>query len=144
MNHVSLIGNLTKDPEMRTTNNGTSVTSFTVAVNTGWGDNKRTAFVPVKVWAKAAESCNQYLNKGSKVAVSGRIDTGSFEKDGKRIFTWEVTGHNVEFLDTKKSQNDNNNYNTDRQQSTEEPFAPHKDKNDLPQDDMNFDEDIPF
>ncbi|MFA5478983.1 MAG: single-stranded DNA-binding protein [Candidatus Muiribacteriota bacterium] len=139
MNTVTLIGNLTRDPETRTTDNGTSVTSFTIAVNTGWGDNKKTAFIPIKAWSKTAESCSKYLTKGAKVAITGRIDTGSYERDGKKIFTWEVTANNVEFLDTKKSDStydSSSSYNQgggddfDRMPSTD--------------DDMPFDEDIPF
>ena len=109
MNNVNIIGNLTRDPEMRTTNNGTAVTSFNVAVNSGYGDKKSTAFIPITVWNKTAENCHKFLNKGSKVAVSGRIDTGNYEKEGKTIYTWEVVANNVEFLtvksDTSKSEN---------------------------------------
>jgi single-strand DNA-binding protein len=109
MNNVNMIGNLTRDPEMRTTNNGTQVTSFTIAVNSGWGDNKKTSFIPVTAWNKTAENCHKFLNKGSKIAVSGRIDTESYEKEGKTIYTWKVVANNVEFLtvknDTNKSEN---------------------------------------
>ena len=110
MNQVNLTGNLTKDPEMRTTNNGTAVTSFNVAVNSGYGDKKQTAFIPVKVWGKVAENCNKFLNKGSKVAITGRIDTGSYEKEGKTIYTWEVTANNVEFLTSKNNNDTGNNF----------------------------------
>ena len=108
MNQVNLTGNLTKDPELKTLSTSTAVTSFTIAVNSGWGDNKKTSFIPVKVWNKTAENCHKFLNKGSKVAVSGRIDTGNYEKEGKTIYTWEVVANNVEFLSTKNSSNDNN------------------------------------
>ncbi|MCK9225597.1 MAG: single-stranded DNA-binding protein [Candidatus Muirbacterium halophilum] len=142
MNQVSIIGNLTRDPEMRTTNNGTPVTSFSIAVNTGWGDNKKTAFIPITVWNKAAESCHQFLNKGSKVAVSGKLDTGSYEKDGKTIYTWEVVANNVEFLTTKSQSNSNAKDNSSSN------FNPHKFDDDTPppfsEDDVPGDDEIPF
>lgn len=119
MNNISIIGNLTRDPEMKTTNNGTAVTSFNIAVNNGYGDKKTTSFIPVTVWGKVAENCHQFLNKGSKVAITGRLDTGSYEKEGKTVYTWEVVANNVEFLTMKeKEDTDHNNFNN----SDEVPF----------------------
>ena len=106
MNQVVLIGNLTRDPELRysTGGNQTAVCRFTVAVN----DRKRNPqtqeweddvdFIPVVVFGKQAENCERFLAKGRKVAVSGRIKTGSYEKDGQKRYTTDVIANSVEFL----------------------------------------------
>ena len=101
MNSVILIGNLTRDPELRysTGANQTAICKFSIAVNDGFGENKRTSFVPVTVFGKAAESCDKYLEKGRKVAISGRLQTGSYEKDGRKVYTTDVIASSVEFLD---------------------------------------------
>ncbi len=108
MNSVILIGNLTRDPELRysTGANQTAICKFSIAVNDGFGENKRTSFIPVTVFGKAAESCDRYLKKGSKVCVNGRIQTGSYEKDGRTVYTTDVIANNyggVEFLSTGQS-----------------------------------------
>ena len=109
MNNVVLIGKLTRDPEMRVLQSGTATTRFTLAVDRAMSKEKKqeaqgkgnpTAdFVPVTVWGKQAESCANYLTKGRMVAVSGRITTGSYEKEGKTVYTTEVTAERVQFLE---------------------------------------------
>ena len=109
MNQVILIGRLCAAPEMRVLQNGTATTRFTVAVDRALSKDKKqeaeqkgqpTAdFVPVTVWGKQAESCAKYLAKGRVVAVSGRITTGSYEKDGQRVYTTEVTAERVQFFE---------------------------------------------
>ena len=96
MNSVILIGNLTRDPELRysTGQNQTAVCRFTVAVNDGFGDRQRTSFIPIVVFGKTAENCDRYLKKGSKVCVNGKIQTGSYEKDGRTVYTTEVIANN--------------------------------------------------
>ena len=96
MNSVNIIGNLTKDVELRY-NGDQAIAHFTVAVN---GYKEKVDFIPVKVFGKSAEACNMYLKKGSKVGISGSISTGSYEKDGQKIYKWEVIGH-VDFLGGK-------------------------------------------
>ena len=101
MNSVILIGNLTRDPELRysTGMNQTAICRFTVAVNDGYGDKQRTSFIPVVVFGKQAENCDRYLAKGRKVAVNGRIQTGSYtNKEGAKVYTTDVIANNVEFL----------------------------------------------
>ena len=103
MNSVILIGNLTRDPELRysTGANQTAICKFSIAVNDGFGDNKKTSFIPITVFGKAAENCDRFLKKGSKVCVNGRIQTGSYEKDGRTVYTTDVIANNyggVEFL----------------------------------------------
>ena len=107
MNSVILIGNLTRDPELRysTGQNQTAVCRFTVAVNDGFGDRQRTSFIPIVVFGKTAENCDRYLKKGSKVCVNGKIQTGSYEKDGRTVYTTEVISNNyggVEFLSSSQ------------------------------------------
>ena len=107
MNSVILIGNLTKDPELRysTGASQTAICRFTVAVN----DRRRNpqtqewedvpSFIPIVVFGKQAENCDRYLGKGRKVAVQGRIQTGSYEnKEGVKVYTTEVIANSVEFL----------------------------------------------
>jgi len=101
MNSVILIGNITRDPELRysTGMNQTAICRFTVAVNDGYGDKQRTSFIPIVVFGKQAENCDRYLAKGRKVAVNGRIQTGSYtNKEGNKVYTTEVIANNVEFL----------------------------------------------
>ena len=109
MNSVNIIGRLCADPELRYLQTGTATTRFTMAVDRALSKDKKqeaeakgqpTAdFVPVTVWGKQAESCANYLAKGRMVAVSGRITTGSYEKDGQRVYTTEVTAERVQFLE---------------------------------------------
>ena len=94
------IGNLTKDPETRysTGVNSMAICKFTVAINDGYGDKKEVNYIPVTVFGKQAENCERFLSKGRKVAVQGRIKTGSYEKDGRKIYTTDVIANSVEFL----------------------------------------------
>jgi len=106
MNRVILIGNLTQDPELRYTPDGTPVVSFTLAVNrsfTKQEGERETDFIPVVVWRKQAERCSEYLTKGSQVAVDGRLQIRSYEdKDGIRRKVSEVVAWRVEFLQRLK------------------------------------------
>ena len=108
MNSVSLIGNLAKDPELRYTTgqNQTAVGRFTVAVEDGYGDKKRVAWIPVLTFGKQAENCEKYLSKGSQVGVQGRIQTGSYEKDGQRFYTTDVIADRIELLGSASKQSD--------------------------------------
>ena len=102
MNNVNLIGNLTRDPELRysTGANQTAICRFTIAVNDGYGDKQRTSFIPIVVFGKQAENCDRYLAKGRRVAITGRIQTGSYEREGRTVYTTDVIASNVEFLST--------------------------------------------
>lgn len=104
MNKAILLGNLTKDPELRTTANGTVCASFVVACTRSYknAEGKREAdFVPCVAWRERGEFVSKYFRKGSRIAVEGAIRTGSYEKDGERHFTWEVVCDNVEFASSK-------------------------------------------
>lgn len=108
MNKVILVGNLTRDPETRYTQTGKAVTNFSIAVNEGWGDNKKTTFVPIVVWDKLAEICANNLEKGRRVLVEGRLQISEYEKDGQKRRSTDVVAQNVEFLDSKQQANNEN------------------------------------
>ena len=108
MNKVILIGRLTKDPEMRQISTGAATTSFTIAVDRPFTsrDGERTAdFIPIVTWNKTAENCGKYLTKGSKVGVSGRLQTRSYNaNDGSKRYVTEVIADEVEFLTSRSEQ----------------------------------------
>ena len=104
MNRVELIGRLTRDPELRYTANNVATARFTLAVNRTFqsqSGEQGTDFINIVVWNKQAENVKKYMTKGSLVAVTGRIQTGSYEKDGRTIYTTDVVADNVQFLETK-------------------------------------------
>ncbi len=104
LNRVLLMGNLTRDPELRYIPSGQPVTTFTIAVNRTYlsntGEKKEDVnFIRVVVWAKRAEVCHEYLKKGSPVFVEGRLQSRSWEgTDGTKRNTIEVVAQNVQFL----------------------------------------------
>lgn len=103
LNRVLLIGNLTKDPELRYTPSGTPVANMRLAVNSSFkgqdGQRKEeTCFVTIVVWSKQAEICNQYLKKGRSVFIEGRLIYRSWEAEGKTRSTMEVRADRVQFL----------------------------------------------
>jgi len=106
---IIIIGNLGRDPEMRYTPDGKAVTSFSVATSRKYNDKDETTWFTVSVWGKQAESCNQYLTKGSKVLVEGRLrpdaNTGGPQVFQKKDGTWgssyEVFADTVRFLSSR-------------------------------------------
>ena len=107
-NSVQLMGNLTRDPELRNTASGAAVCSFGLAVNRKFkqGDDWKTeaCFVDVTVWAKQAENCAKYLNKGSLVFLEGRLNYQTWEADGQKRNKLEVVANNVQFLGQKSGE----------------------------------------
>ena len=103
MNKVILVGRLTRDPEVRYTQTGKAVASFSVAVDHGFGDNKRADFIPIVVWDKLAEVCGNNLTKGRRILVEGRLQISEYEKDGQKRRSTEVVAQNIEFLDNKQA-----------------------------------------
>ena len=104
MNKCILIGRLTKDPDLRYTQSGTAVATFTLAVDRPFSKEKETDFIPCVVWQKQAENCANYIGKGSLVAVSGRIQVRSYEaKDGGKRWVTEIIAEQVKFLDRRGS-----------------------------------------
>lgn len=99
MNKVVLVGRLTRDPEIRHTQSGAAVASFSLAVSRRKKDEAD--FVPVTAWNKTAELVEKYVKKGDRVGIAGRIQTGSYEKDGRKVYTFDVIADDLEFLSTK-------------------------------------------
>ncbi len=104
-NRIILIGNLTKDPELRYTPQGTPVSTFRIAVNTRYkqSDEARedTLFIDVVTFGKQAETCSQYLNKGKSVLVEGRLQERRWESEGQQRSKFEVVAQTVRFLTRK-------------------------------------------
>ena len=106
MNQLTIIGNLTKTPELRTTQDGVSVCGFTVAVNRQKTKNNADPgadFFNVNAWRGLGENCAKYLTKGSKVCVSGRVSLRTWDKDGKHGASLEVLADEVEFLSVRSA-----------------------------------------
>ena len=114
MNLVLISGRLTKDPEVRyTTGTQMAVAVFTLAIDRGKdknGEDMGADFPRVTVFGKQAENCERYLAKGCRVAVQGKIQTGSYEdKNGQKVFTTDVIAQRVEFIDFKEKNSHNAN-----------------------------------
>ena len=105
MNHLIIIGNLTRDPELRTTPNGTNVCSFTVAVNRRQKNSQgqtEADYFNVSAWRELGVNCANYLAKGRKVAVTGSVSVRTYQRnDGGYGANMEVQASNVEFLSPK-------------------------------------------
>lgn len=95
---VVIVGRLGGDPEMRFTQDGKAVTSFSVAVDAG---KDKTTWFRVSAWEKLAETCNQYLQKGKQVLVEGRVSASAYLKDGEARASLDLTAHTVKFLGAK-------------------------------------------
>ena len=143
MNKVFFIGNLTRDPELRTTASSKSVCSFSIAVNRAFSNQqgeKVTDFFNIMVWGKLGENCAKYLSKGRKVAVMGEIQNRSYEKDGVKRTVTEIIASDVEFLTARDSQGDSS-------YSQREYSAPARKTAPMPEEDSFTelsDEDLPF
>jgi len=108
LNHIVLIGRLTRDPEMRYTSNGIAVTSFTLAVQRNYANQqgeREVDFINIVTWRKLAEHCAQYLGKGQLVAVEGSLQIRKNESGGRTYINPEVVADNVRFLEWPKEQN---------------------------------------
>lgn len=116
MNKVVIIGRLTKDPELKfLPGDGKAVATFTLAVDRKFSKDgqKEADFIPVVVWGKQAESTANYMNKGKLMAVSGRIQTRTYDsKDGSKRFVTEVVTDEVKFLEWGDKSNKVNNENS--------------------------------
>lgn len=110
INSVALTGRLTKDVDLRTTQNGISVASFTLAVNRQYSKDKEADFINCVAFKKTAEVLQQFAGKGRLIGVTGSIQTRHYTgKDGKEVYVTEVLANNVSFLDSRNSaQNDYN------------------------------------
>ncbi|MCR8987903.1 single-stranded DNA-binding protein [Brevibacillus laterosporus] len=134
MNRVILIGNLARDVEMKYTTNGVPVATFTLAVNRRVQNGHNEAdFINIVVWRQLADLCANYLSKGKKCALEGRIQVRSYDdQDGKKRFVTEVIAENVQFLSSKDGQAQQSN-----KSSFDDPFANNKPIN-ISDDDLPF------
>lgn len=120
-NLVVLTGRLTADPELKTTPNGISVTSFTIANDIGYGDNKKTAFINVVAWRQTAEFITKHFTKGSLIGVEGSIQTRKYkDKDDKMRTAFEVVANNVQFVGAKEKSEENKDILNDFSEHLEE------------------------
>jgi single-strand DNA-binding protein len=134
VNKVILVGNLGADPEMRYTAGGTAVCKFSLATSrkfTGKDGQKqeKTEWHRIVAWAKLAEICGQYLSKGKQVVIEGRIEYGSYEKDGVKHYTTDIVAENMTMLGSPPGQGN-------RGQEPESPFGPPE--GGMPEDDIPF------
>ena len=100
MNKVSLIGRVTKDIELISTQSDKSIARFTLAVNRRTKD-KESDFISCIAWNKTAEVMSQYVKKCNRIGITGHIQTGSYEKDGKKVYTTDVVVEELDFIEKK-------------------------------------------
>jgi len=110
MNKAILIGNLTRDPELTTTNSGISVCKFGIAVNRPFtskqSGEREVDFFNITVWRALGENCHKYLRKGNKACVTGRIETRTYEQDGVKKYAFDIIADEVEFLTSPNAGNE--------------------------------------
>ena len=110
LNHITLMGRLTRDPELRRTQSGVAVASFRIAVDRDYsreGADKQTDFIDIVAWRQTGEFVSKYFSKGSMIVVSGRLQMRDWtDKDGNKRTSAEVVADNVYFGDSKKSRDD--------------------------------------
>ena len=138
MNNITLIGRLTKAPELRYTSSNIAVATFTLAVDRGFKNSngeKETDFIDIVVWRKPAENCANYLDKGRMVAVNGRLQIRSYEtEDGQKRRIAEVVAEQVEFLSSGQNRSEEKEPDVNKTQKEEDipGFTPMFDDEDLP------------
>lgn len=114
LNNCVFVGRTTKDVEARYTasDNPMAIASFTIAVDKGFGDKKKTNFIPVTAFGKTAEFLERNLLKGKLVAVQGEYNTGSYEKDGKKVYTTNINANDVKILEWGDKQDKPSGFDT--------------------------------
>lgn len=121
LNKAMIIGNLTRDPEMRSTPSGANVASFSIATSMVWTDQsgqqqKKTEFHNIVAWRKLAEICSQYLKKGSKVYIEGRLQTTEWTgQDNIKRYRTEIVAENMIMLDRQGASNGGGEFKNDNQ-----------------------------
>ena len=103
MNNVSLVGRLTRDPEIKVSASGSSYARFAIAVDRRKKDDGAD-FINIIAFGKTSEFIEKYFRKGQRIGIAGRIQTGSYDgKDGKKVYTFDVIADNVEFVESKSA-----------------------------------------
>lgn len=136
MNKCMFVGNITKDPELRfIPASGMAVCKFSLALNDGYGEKKTVSYINCVAFAKKAEAIANYTEKGSKVAIESRVQTGSYDnKEGKKIYTTDFIVDKIEFLSKKETSNTssgNSNHFADFPDDENDVFQP-VDDDDIP------------
>lgn len=151
LNKVFIIGNLTRDPELRSLPSGVPVVSFGVATNRVWKNQQgekqeEVQFHNIVVFGKQAEIANQYLAKGRMVMIEGRLRTSNWEKDGVKHYRTEIISEQIQFGPRPAESGDFNRQSSQKFQANQKPDAQLKEE--LPQIDINEEdikaEDLPF
>ena len=126
INRVVLVGRLTRDPELRKTQNGTSVCSFTMAVNRRMQTQGQpdADFISCVAWNKLADLMTQYLHKGSLIGLEGRIQTRNYDnQQGQRVYVTEVVADNIQFLEPKNAQSNGYSQPVEAQSFTQNTYS---------------------
>ena len=97
MNRIIIKGRIAREIEIRQTQTGKSVGSFSVAVDKGFGENKSADFFRVQAWEKTADFVAKYFSKGKEILIEGRMESREYEKDGQKNLVWELIAERVEF-----------------------------------------------
>jgi len=149
VNKVILVGNVGNDPEVRYMPNGNAVANVSLATSETWKDKntgdqqEKTEWHRVVFFNRLAEIVEQYVKKGSKLYIEGRLQTRSWEQDGVKRYTTEIVSNEMQMLDSRGGGGGDNNFGQSNQQS-----SPQSDKQEAPQvaatNFDNFDDDIPF
>lgn len=148
VNKVILVGNLGNDPDVRYMPNGNAVANVSLATSDSWKDKntgeqqERTEWHRVVFFNRLAEIVEQYVKKGSKIYVEGRLQTRSWEQDGVKRYTTEIVASEMQMLDSRGSAGSDFGDSQPAQQS--QPAAQSKPAQSAPQNFDNFDDDIPF
>jgi single-strand DNA-binding protein len=145
INRVILVGRITKDPELKTTQSNISFVNFTLAVNRQFTDQsgeRQADFIQCIVWRKQAENLAQYINKGALLGVEGRIQTRTYEADNSTRYITEVVCDTIQFLENKNS----NNTNTHKETYIEQPSVSNDDSDEFYETSKQLaaEEDLPF
>ncbi|BBM37252.1 single-stranded DNA-binding protein [Pseudoleptotrichia goodfellowii] len=137
MNQVLLIGRLTKDPELKYSQSGKAFCRFSIAVTKEFNRNE-TDFFDCVAWNKTAEIIAEYMRKGKKIAIQGRLETGSYEKEGRNIKTYSIIVDKFEFVDSAGGQGQQQSSSYSQGTQPKETFA------DNDNDEIMDDDDFPF
>lgn len=144
INSLNIVGNLVKDAELKYTNSGTAITNLTIAVNRSVkkGDNweEEASFFDVSIWGRRGEALNQYLQKGTKIAVSGSLKQDRWDQDGQKRSRVIIQCDKIQLLGSKQGQSSgggsNNGYGSHQKQNTNQSYNQGGNG--------NFEDDIPF
>lgn len=147
LNRVTLTGRLTREVDLRYTNNGTAVGQFGLAVNRPFKNKageREADFINCVIWRKSAENLANFVHKGSLIGVDGRIQTRNYENNqGQKVYVTEVIVENFVLLESKNSDDHSNSHssspNRANQSSSKDPFANSGDAIDISDDDLPFD-----